>query len=275
MRIIKLIFFMILVMPLMLLLSGCFDDSILDAIISEKEFIAPFDVVLNDNEAERTVSFQIPDTGNEFSARSGDDGNYIDVPAGRSFTERLNVNSTSDDVVDDNVTGLTWTKCTSDGFNSMKTSDDCTDEDSTEMTWGQAYTTCDNLDYAGYSDWRLPSMSELFTLIYFGNTDPADKYADLDNFPDTVIDPVLDDAGDLDDPEDDVTHQPAYWASKSRLTISSESFDITDYGWVAYFGGGGQSNLQITNILKKFNYDPDTGITTPSIAFVRCVRGGN
>lgn len=253
MRIIKLIFFMILVMPLMLLLSGCFDDSILDAIKSEKDFIAPFTVTLPENQAKRTTYFEIADTGNTFYLRDGDDSTYVNIPAERSFTPRPNVNLDGDDVLDDNVTGLTWTKCTSDGFNSMKTNDGCI-ENSVEMSWSQAVQTCEELDYAGYFDWRLPTLPELLTLVKVGSTT---HFADLDNFPDTKI--------GLND---------AYWTYTSKLTISTSTMDVADYGWIIYFGLGGYLDGQITNYIKKLDYNSSTGVTTPAKAYVKCVRGG-
>ncbi len=149
----------------MTLLSGCYSDSFLDAMKEETDFIAPFDVVLNNNDTTRTVYFNISDTGNITSLRTGDDASFANTPAARSFTERLNINSTTGDVVDDNVTALTWTKCTSDNFKSMKTDDNCSGSN-VEQTWNDAYTTCDTLTYAGSSDWRLPTISELFSLLF-------------------------------------------------------------------------------------------------------------
>ena len=61
-------------------------------------------------------------------------------------------------VVTDSVTGLQWTK----GVFSDK-------------TWKEALDSCGNLEYAGYTDWRLPNINELAGLIdrkkSYGTTD--------------------------------------------------------------------------------------------------------
>jgi hypothetical protein len=259
MNFLRIIIFLAVLTPFMSVLSGCYNDAFLDAIHEEEDFISPFDVIINDNDTTRIVYFDISDTGNTTSMREGDDASYTDTPAARSFSERLNANATTGDVVDDNVTALTWTKCTSDNFKSMKTDDNCAGT-GVEQTWNDAYTTCDTLVYAGYSDWRLPTVSELFTLLYFGGS----SYADTAVFPDTEINPVALPA----------VHQPAYWTSTSKLFFSSGSFSVTDYGWVVYFKGGGFFNLLITNYVEKLHYDSGSGTTTPGMGFVRCVRGG-
>ncbi|MFA5518938.1 MAG: DUF1566 domain-containing protein, partial [Spirochaetota bacterium] len=247
MKFFKIIIFMFLTMPLMLLLSGCFDDAIFDAIKAEEDYVAPFTVVLSENEAKRTTYFEIADTDNDVFLKDGDDSTYENIPLKRSFFERLNVNSTLDDVVDDNVTGLTWTRCTLPGFDlSMKTDDDCSGEN-LKMTWNQAVTKCQNLNYAGYDDWRLPTLPELLTLIKAGNI----HYADLDYFPDTKI-----------------VGGEAYWTYTSRIFVRSEAFDISDNGWIVYFGGGGFFNLQLTTFVEKIQYKD--GVIDEAIAYVRC-----
>ncbi len=71
--------------------------------------------------------------------------------------------------VSDNVTGLTWQRSPdTNGDGSIKASD--------KLTWSQAQarpTTLNAARYGGYSDWRLPTIKELYSLIDFRGTDPS------------------------------------------------------------------------------------------------------
>lgn len=62
-------------------------------------------------------------------------------------------------IVTDTVTGLIWTK-----------------EYSGTVTWQNALAYCENLDYGGYTDWRLPNIEELKTLINRGKYNPASDF---------------------------------------------------------------------------------------------------
>jgi len=71
------------------------------------------------------------------------------------------------DVVLDNVTGLTWQRTV----------------DGSAYTWAGAGTYCDNLDLGGYSDWRLPTRIELGSLVDFTVKQPC---IDGNAFPNTL-----------------------------------------------------------------------------------------
>ncbi|MGI6393990.1 MAG: DUF1566 domain-containing protein [bacterium] len=62
-------------------------------------------------------------------------------------------------VVKDSETGLEWTK-----------------EYATGKTWQQALDYCETLDYGGYTDWRLPNIEELKTLIDDTKYSPASSF---------------------------------------------------------------------------------------------------
>lgn len=61
-----------------------------------------------------------------------------------------------DIVVTDSTSGLMWQK---------------TLEDFTSYTWVRALKYCENLEYAGYSDWRLPNKNELASLLDYDKSD--------------------------------------------------------------------------------------------------------
>ena len=70
----------------------------------------------------------------------GEDTDY--VRNAQSYTDNKN------GTVTDNVTGLMWTQV-----------------DAGEKTWEAYVAYCDQLSFAGYSDWRLPDAEEAYTII--------------------------------------------------------------------------------------------------------------
>lgn len=95
----------------------------------------------------------------------GQDGNHSINPM--SFTDN------GDGTVRDNVSGLTWTKCSL-----GKSGGDCSSGALASYTWSTAQTQCAALG----SGWRLPSVFELTRLVDYGQ-----DYTSIDNtfFPGT------------------------------------------------------------------------------------------
>ncbi len=105
---------------------------------------------------ETVLSYKIVDTGvtELFTDKStimsltvgdkfyGQDGNYI--------KNEPNYTDNNDGTITDNVTGLMWQK-TMDG----------------KMTFEDSESYASNSSLAGYSDWRVPTIKELFSLILF------------------------------------------------------------------------------------------------------------
>jgi len=65
-------------------------------------------------------------------------------------------------VVTDSVTGLKWQQ-----------------EYATDKTWQQALKYCENLNYAGYSNWRLPNKNELASLLSYKRGNPSSDFPDM------------------------------------------------------------------------------------------------
>ncbi len=109
----------------------------------------------------KSVYFNIADTGitHENSSVIGDDGDYINTPASIDYDDNL------DGTVTDNVTKLMWLKCSLVG--NSKVDNDIVNCSTTHVKykWMDAVVACAKLDYAGYDDWRLPTMSELNNLV--------------------------------------------------------------------------------------------------------------
>lgn len=93
---------------------------------------------------------KIPDTGQTIAVAgvTGADADYtINAP---SFTDH------GDGTITDNVTGLMWQKV-----------------DNGESTWENAVARAGGVNLGGHTDWRLPTPTELFSLVNFNNGNPA------------------------------------------------------------------------------------------------------
>ncbi len=96
--------------------------------------------------------------------------------------------------ITDNNTGLIWVK------------DPSAAGVGGTYTWSSAISACENLVYAGYSDWRLPNRNELQSLVDYSRYGPA-------------IDPMF------------VCQSSRYWSS-------SVSASYSDDAWYVYFSNG-------------------------------------
>ncbi len=98
---------------------------------------------------------------------------------GETIQEDIFVVSTldGDEIVTDTATGLIWQK-----------------EHAAGKRWKEALEYCENLTYAGYSDWRLPNINELVSLSNY------DKYSPASDFPDIPLE--------------------YFWSSTTKMTTS-------------------------------------------------------
>ena len=111
------------------------------------------------------AAYPLPDTGQSasYTATFGEDHDY--APAGSQMSYTMYSVGTASYTVD-NRTGLVWVTNPSDvcagcagGYVSSGT-----------YAWENALTACEGLIYAGFSDWRLPNVRELMSIVDYGVT---------------------------------------------------------------------------------------------------------
>ncbi len=123
---------------------------------------------------------------------------YHYVFAGQGSQTENNLVDNGDGTVTDQQSGLMWQQSETD-----------------EMTWEEALQYCEDLELAGYSDWRLPNRNELQSIVDYSElfTRPIDTVA----FPGAI-------------------GRDHYWSSTSHATYQNSA-------WRIYFGyqGGGVS----------------------------------
>jgi len=119
--------------------------------------------------------FGLPKTGQTIEYQAGDDGTYKKgyPKTGARFTDN------GDGTITDRATGLMFVK---DG-----TGAGC--NNGIALDWSNAIIFCEGLNFAGYTDWRLPNLQELISLwdgsltvapivdpTFFPNTRAANYY---------------------------------------------------------------------------------------------------
>ena len=95
----------------------------------------------------------IPKTGQTLSYATGDNG---DIRSGAYWPNPRFVDN-GNGTVTDNLTGLVWQQSPS----------------STYRTWADALTYCTDLTLGGYTDWRLPNLNELESVVNRGQSNLA------------------------------------------------------------------------------------------------------
>lgn len=170
--------------------------------------------------------YRVLDTGSTNSWISGDDGFYQPAALKPSYTI-LNLVGTSSVTVD-NVTGLMWVTNMVDAGVPAASS----------FTWVGAISLCENLNYAGYDDWRLPNVKELMSIVGYNKS----------------VCPIIDSNYFLN------TQYLYYWSSTTYAPTTTSA-------WYVYFGcNSSNSTLYPTGGTYSF--------AKSTYYFARCVRAG-
>ena len=113
-----------------------------------------------------------PRTGQTTTYATYDDGYYHKGMPASGTRYQDNGNGT----ITDNATGLMWVKdpslCGGPIYNSQNKWASALNTPRT-MTWADAITNCEALSYAGHTNWRLPNIKELQSIVNYGKTMPA------------------------------------------------------------------------------------------------------
>lgn len=153
------------------LLIGCGDDLFKEDSSSITNNSINTNSTSSDSSSSSSTStaFNLPDTGQSgcydsngtsiSCAGSGQDASYSRHP--------LSYTNNGDGTVTDNVTGLMWQQ-------SADLDDDGTIDVNDKKSQTDAVSYCDALSLAGYSDWRLPDIKTMYSLIHFDGTDVSD-----------------------------------------------------------------------------------------------------
>ena len=102
----------------------------------------------------QTTSYASSQTCGDGGTGGCDDG-YYEKGQALNYTYTDN----GDGTVTDNNTGLMWKRCSEPDTGTSG----CTGTHSTS-TWQGAINQCEGLNYAGYTDWRLPNAKELWSI---------------------------------------------------------------------------------------------------------------
>lgn len=130
-------------------------------------------------------------------------------------------------LVKDPTTGLMWMRCS---FGQTWNGSTCQGK-AAQLTWEQAGNIPNHFDYSGYSDWRIPTLDELKTLVYCSSglselTENGTSRCTGDYTNPTIVQGAF--------PE---TPSSGFWSS-------SPSANIDGYAWIIYFyyGYGGHDS---------------------------------
>lgn len=164
-----------------------------------------------------------------------------------------------DSTITDNATGLMWMK----------------NDSKVGMTWQNALSYSENLQYAGYSDWRLPDAKELHSILDYTRSPGTTNSAAIDQVFNATS--ITNEAGQLD--------YSSYWTSTTHSNWSSVAGSFAAYvsfgramgymdgGWQDVHGAGAQrSDPKVGDPNQYPTGNGPQGDAIRIFNYVRCVR---
>lgn len=165
-----------------------------------------------------------------------------------------------DGTITDRATGLTWMQ----------------NDSETSMVWEEALAHCENLDWAGQDDWRLPNAKDLQNIVDYGRSPEATNSAAIDPLFNTSQ--ITNEAGDID--------FPFYWTSTTHINHMGDgrnavyvafgrAMGYMQGSWIDVHGAGAQRSDPKTGNASDYpeGHGPQ-GDAIRILNYVRCVCGG-
>jgi hypothetical protein len=168
-----------------------------------------------------------------------------------------------DGTVTDSTTGLMWMK----------------NDNGAGILWENALSYAEGLEYAGYTDWRLPNAKELQSIIDYTRSPDSTNSAAIDTMFNCT--PITNEAGETD--------YPYYWSGTTHCSLSPTNGAWAAYlsfgramgympehgGWIDVHGAGAQRSDPKSGDPGDWphGHGPQ-GDAVRIYNYVRCVRGG-
>jgi len=199
---------------------------------------------------------------------------YVMYVRGNNDYGKNDFKDNNNGTVTDKATALMWMKVDSGKLKAGKNKDG-------KLNWQEALDWATNLEYAGHSDWRLPNVKELQSIVDYTRSPATTNSA--------AIDPVFQTTSFI--AESGRVDYPCYWTGTTHASLSRASTAAyiafgRSFGWMRNRRSG-QYTLMDVHGAGSQRSDPKSG--DPSRFprgrgpqgdvirinnFVRCVRGG-
>ena len=123
----------------------------------------------NESLANGNNAWMVSTSETAFTRGKGNSQDFIcvrDTDPQHTIPENSSFEDVSNEIIKDLTTNLYWQK----GYVTGK-------------TWQEALEYCENLTLDGYSDWRLPNINELISLVNYGAKNPASDFINMPSKP--------------------------------------------------------------------------------------------
>ncbi len=201
-------------------------------------------------------------------SQAGDKTFFIMYVRGNSNYGTNNFVDNGDNTITDAATGFMWIQNDSGSFN-------IGDDGDGALNWEQALEWAENLEFAGYSDWRLPNAKELQSIVDYSRSPDTTNSATIDPIFNTTL--IINENGETD--------YPCYWTSTTHANATKgqtaayiafgRALGYMNNQWMDVHGAGAQRSDP--KVGDPTDYPEGRGPQGDAIRIynhVRCVRGG-